>query len=155
MVRDYVYSVIDSCRSSPKDPVSSQPLVLWSNGTIKLKTSYRSLFGTFTSLMYNKLLVDHKKQCSTGKEAICSTLEQQSRYIHTSWRVQASRQKFRKLITKILKNGKPVLCSSDHRIRLLRPRKPLPLTTVELQKAGSRLLKMAPKKVLDVSCDVC
>jgi DNA topoisomerase-3 len=29
-------------------------------------------------------------------------------------------------------------------------RKPLPLTTVELQKAGSRLLKMAPKKVLDV-----
>ncbi|KAI6113286.1 DNA topoisomerase [Pisolithus croceorrhizus] len=27
--------------------------------------------------------------------------------------------------------------------------KPLPLTTVELQKAGSRLLKLAPKKVLD------
>ncbi|EAU90946.2 hypothetical protein CC1G_02333 [Coprinopsis cinerea okayama7 len=27
--------------------------------------------------------------------------------------------------------------------------KPLPLTTVELQKAGSRLLKMAPKKILD------
>lgn len=30
-------------------------------------------------------------------------------------------------------------------------RKPLPLTTVELQKAGSRLLKLAPKKVLDAS----
>lgn len=30
-------------------------------------------------------------------------------------------------------------------------RKPLPLTTVELQKAGSRLLRMSPKKVLDVS----
>ena len=30
-------------------------------------------------------------------------------------------------------------------------RKPLPLTTVELQKAASRLLKMTPKKVLDVS----
>ena len=30
-------------------------------------------------------------------------------------------------------------------------RKPLPLTTVELQKAGSRLLKLAPKRVLDVS----
>ena len=29
-------------------------------------------------------------------------------------------------------------------------RKPLPLTTVELQKAGSRLLRLAPKKVLDV-----
>ncbi|KAI6169344.1 DNA topoisomerase III [Pisolithus thermaeus] len=29
--------------------------------------------------------------------------------------------------------------------------KPLPLTTVELQKAGSRLLKLAPKKVLDIS----
>lgn len=29
-------------------------------------------------------------------------------------------------------------------------RKPLPLTTVELQKAGSRLLKLAPKKILDV-----
>ncbi|EIW82848.1 prokaryotic type I DNA topoisomerase [Coniophora puteana RWD-64-598 SS2] len=29
--------------------------------------------------------------------------------------------------------------------------KPLPLTTVELQKAGSRLLKLAPKKVLDVA----
>ena len=29
-------------------------------------------------------------------------------------------------------------------------RKPLPLTTVELQKAGSRLLKLAPKRVLDV-----
>lgn len=28
-------------------------------------------------------------------------------------------------------------------------RKPLPLTTVELQKAGSRLLKLAPKAVLD------
>ncbi|KAF5357377.1 hypothetical protein D9758_005864 [Tetrapyrgos nigripes] len=28
--------------------------------------------------------------------------------------------------------------------------KPLPLTTVELQKAGSRLLKLSPKKVLDV-----
>ena len=28
--------------------------------------------------------------------------------------------------------------------------KPLPLTTVELQKAGSRLLKLAPKKILDV-----
>jgi DNA topoisomerase III len=33
-------------------------------------------------------------------------------------------------------------------------RKPLPLTTVELQKAGSRLLKMAPKKVLDVCSSV-
>ena len=31
------------------------------------------------------------------------------------------------------------------------PRKPLPLTTVDLQKAGSRLLRMSPKKVLDVS----
>ncbi|EIN11293.1 prokaryotic type I DNA topoisomerase [Punctularia strigosozonata HHB-11173 SS5] len=29
--------------------------------------------------------------------------------------------------------------------------KPLPLTTVELQKAGSRLLRMAPKKVLDIA----
>lgn len=29
-------------------------------------------------------------------------------------------------------------------------RKPLPLTTVELQKSGSRLLGLAPKKVLDV-----
>ncbi|KIY52889.1 prokaryotic type I DNA topoisomerase [Fistulina hepatica ATCC 64428] len=29
--------------------------------------------------------------------------------------------------------------------------KPLPLTTVELQKAGSRLLKMTPKKVLDIA----
>jgi len=29
-------------------------------------------------------------------------------------------------------------------------RKPLPLTTVELQKSGSRLLKLAPKKILDV-----
>ena len=28
--------------------------------------------------------------------------------------------------------------------------KPLPLTTVDLQKAGSRLLKISPKKVLDV-----
>lgn len=28
--------------------------------------------------------------------------------------------------------------------------KPLPLTTVELQKAGSRLLKLSPKKILDV-----
>jgi hypothetical protein len=32
-----------------------------------------------------------------------------------------------------------------------RDRKPLPLTTVELQKSGSRLLGLAPKKVLDVS----
>lgn len=30
-------------------------------------------------------------------------------------------------------------------------RKPLPLTTVELQKSGSRLLRLAPKRVLDVS----
>ncbi|EIM82961.1 prokaryotic type I DNA topoisomerase [Stereum hirsutum FP-91666 SS1] len=29
--------------------------------------------------------------------------------------------------------------------------KPLPLTTVELQKAGSRLLKLAPKKILDIA----
>ncbi|KAH6885641.1 DNA topoisomerase [Coprinopsis sp. MPI-PUGE-AT-0042] len=29
--------------------------------------------------------------------------------------------------------------------------KPLPLTTVELQKAGSRLLRLAPKKILDIS----
>lgn len=29
--------------------------------------------------------------------------------------------------------------------------KPLPLTTVELQKSGSRLLRLAPKKILDVS----
>ncbi|KAL4074090.1 DNA topoisomerase [Scleroderma citrinum] len=29
--------------------------------------------------------------------------------------------------------------------------KPLPLTTVELQKAGSRLLKLTPKKVLDIA----
>jgi DNA topoisomerase III len=28
--------------------------------------------------------------------------------------------------------------------------KPLPLTTVELQKSGSRLLKLAPKRILDV-----
>lgn len=30
-------------------------------------------------------------------------------------------------------------------------RKPLPLTTVDLQKAGSRLLKISPKTILDVS----
>jgi hypothetical protein len=30
-------------------------------------------------------------------------------------------------------------------------RKPLPLTTVELQQSGSRLLHMTPKKILDVS----
>uniref|UniRef100_A0A0W0EWV8 DNA topoisomerase n=1 Tax=Moniliophthora roreri TaxID=221103 RepID=A0A0W0EWV8_MONRR len=29
--------------------------------------------------------------------------------------------------------------------------KPLPLTTVEMQKAGSRLLKLAPKKILDIA----
>ncbi|KAI0066039.1 prokaryotic type I DNA topoisomerase [Artomyces pyxidatus] len=29
--------------------------------------------------------------------------------------------------------------------------KPLPLTTVDLQKAGSRLLKLAPKKILDIA----
>jgi DNA topoisomerase-3 len=34
-------------------------------------------------------------------------------------------------------------------------RKPLPLTTVELQKAGSRLLKLAPKAVLDVRFFTC
>jgi DNA topoisomerase-3 len=33
-------------------------------------------------------------------------------------------------------------------------RKPLPLTTVELQKSGSRLLKLAPKKLLDVRFSV-
>lgn len=30
-------------------------------------------------------------------------------------------------------------------------RKPLPLTTVELQKHGSRLLRLPPKKVLEVN----
>lgn len=35
-------------------------------------------------------------------------------------------------------------------LKLMICRKPLPLTTVELQKAGSRLLRLAPKKVLDV-----
>ena len=30
-------------------------------------------------------------------------------------------------------------------------RKPLPLTTVELQKTGSRMLRMTPKQILDVS----
>jgi hypothetical protein len=30
-------------------------------------------------------------------------------------------------------------------------RKPLPLTTVELQQSGSRLLHMTPKRILDVS----
>ena len=29
-------------------------------------------------------------------------------------------------------------------------RKPLPLTTVEMQKAGSRLLHLSPKQILDV-----
>ena len=29
--------------------------------------------------------------------------------------------------------------------------KPLPLTTVEMQKSGSRLLRMSPKAILDVS----
>jgi DNA topoisomerase-3 len=32
----------------------------------------------------------------------------------------------------------------------VRFRKPLPLTTVDLQKSGSRLLRLAPKRVLDV-----
>lgn len=31
-------------------------------------------------------------------------------------------------------------------------RKPLPLTTVELQQSGSRLLHMTPKRILDVGC---
>ncbi len=31
--------------------------------------------------------------------------------------------------------------------------KPYPLTTVELQKTGSRILGLAPKMILDVSCD--
>ena len=35
-------------------------------------------------------------------------------------------------------------------LNLVKNRKPLPLTTVELQKAGSRLLRLAPKKILDV-----
>jgi DNA topoisomerase-3 len=34
---------------------------------------------------------------------------------------------------------------------MLWARKPLPLTTVELQKSGSRLLRLSPKKILDVS----
>jgi hypothetical protein len=44
------------------------------------------------------------------------------------------------------------LTSSYRRLllNLMNYRKPLPLTTVELQKAGSRLLRLAPKKVLDV-----
>ena len=33
----------------------------------------------------------------------------------------------------------------------LTTRKPLPLTTVDLQQSGSRLLHMAPKRILDVS----
>jgi DNA topoisomerase-3 len=37
--------------------------------------------------------------------------------------------------------------------RLMQPRKPLPLTTVELQQSGSRLLHMTPKRILDVSAD--
>ncbi len=37
-------------------------------------------------------------------------------------------------------------CEADHQF----VRKPLPLTTVELQKAASRLLRLAPKKALDV-----
>ena len=36
----------------------------------------------------------------------------------------------------------------------LAPRKPYPLTTVELQKAASRILKLTPKKILDVSCRI-
>lgn len=36
-------------------------------------------------------------------------------------------------------------------LHLLTRSKPYPLTTVELQKAGSRLLGMTPKRVLDVS----
>jgi hypothetical protein len=36
---------------------------------------------------------------------------------------------------------------------LTRDRKPLPLTTVELQQSGSRLLHMTPKRVLDVGRD--
>jgi hypothetical protein len=34
-------------------------------------------------------------------------------------------------------------------------RKPYPLTTVELQKAASRILKLTPKKILDVSRFAC
>lgn len=33
---------------------------------------------------------------------------------------------------------------------ILSSRKPLPLTTVELQKAASRLLRLTPKRALDV-----
>ena len=161
MVRDCIHSTISPCRPSLKGPVSSQPLALWSNGIIKSRTSSQSLFGTSLSLMCSIPLAVLKKQHSTGVEAICSTSEQQSHYIPTFWRVQGTepreawRQKLQKLLTKILRNGEPVLCSPDHQIQPLSPRKPLPLTTVELQKAGSRLLKMAPKKVLDVSCVAC
>jgi len=46
----------------------------------------------------------------------------------------------------LLLNGMlPPVSSADDR-------KPLPLTTVELQQSGSRLLHMTPKRILDVSC---
>lgn len=58
-------------------------------------------------------------------------------------------------VTKVTKKGTKKWCVERKKkgslhLTFLACRKPLPLTTVELQKAGSRLLKLAPKKVLDV-----
>lgn len=45
----------------------------------------------------------------------------------------------------------PLACVTKVTNKSTKKWKPLPLTTVELQKAGSRLLKLAPKKVLDIA----
>jgi len=58
--------------------------------------------------------------------------------MHLSLLLPASRRN-------LLLNGTlPSVFSADDR-------KPLPLTTVELQQSGSRLLHMTPKRILDVS----
>jgi hypothetical protein len=128
---------------------------LLSRDTIKSNPFDLKTFGSFILCYPNQCLnprmkkIKIRKQFLRGVEAIYSIRKLYKDF----WKMREpqGRLVFAKLPRRTLKSG-PFLTytafesyGTDYR-----GRKPLPLTTVELQKAGSRLLRIGPKKTLDV-----
>jgi DNA topoisomerase-3 len=132
---------IDLPALTRQDRASSQPSASSSTSTNACRPLSLNLSGSSLSLKS----ATKAKSCFAGEGTICSISRSPSSSTRsasrTLWQLSQTSKPSRRL------NGalSLVIAPADT------DRKPLPLTTVDLQQSGSRLLRLTPKQVLDVS----
>lgn len=141
------------CQADPQVHVSSPPSASSSINTTESKLSSRNHSGTSTSLSRNSPKTETREKWrsrnSNGGGIICLMSRSLRCFMSSVWR----NLWLLSLVSRpsLLPSGISFLTFDQTSDGTDFCRKPLPLTTVELQQSGSRLLHMTPKRILDVS----